>query len=52
LVNKNHRKKLEIQRHGNKNDAAYAAESLATKLGVELVQYQPKISNESKRKHR
>tara|TARA_R110002050_G_scaffold280921_1_gene428108 strand:- start:3322 stop:3822 length:501 start_codon:yes stop_codon:yes gene_type:complete len=52
LLNKNHRQKLEIQRHGNKEAALEAAKKLAKELDLELVKYQPQISQQSHYKRR
>tara|TARA_R110001592_G_scaffold219477_1_gene473802 strand:- start:201813 stop:202313 length:501 start_codon:yes stop_codon:yes gene_type:complete len=52
LLNKNHRQKLEIQRHGDKDAAIASAKKLAEELQLEFVAYQPQISQKSQHKRR
>ena len=52
LLNKNHRQKLEIQRHGDKDAAIASAKKLAVDLKLEFVRYQPQISQQSQHKRR
>jgi hypothetical protein len=52
LLSANHRQKLEVQKHGNKTDALAAAKKLSQDLQIELVKYEPVISEKTRGRRR
>lgn len=52
LLNASHRKKLEIQRHGDMKEATFSAKGLSSALSLELVHYKPEISTRSAKTRR
>ncbi len=52
LLSANHRKKMEVQKHGNKTDALAAAKKLSQDLQLDLVKYQPVISAKTQGRRR
>lgn len=52
LLSQNHRKKLEIRRHGQKDAAFVEAQEIAEILNLKLVKYQPQVSKSTQIRRR